>query len=96
MTLKRQPWLPALVALIFLVGQYGALVHATQHQLAGTPHTPCALCAFSHAAGPTPVMPVLPTAVLPPPFHPDARIQRVECLQPVHLPPSRAPPVFLV
>lgn len=88
--------LPAVIALGFVLGQFCALIHATHHELTRQPTQPaCAICVIAHAASVRPAMPPLPTATPAREWNPTVAESRRENLQPITLPPGRAPPTFL-
>jgi len=81
----------------FFLGQFSALVHATQHELMPQQHQAvCAICAIAHAAGVRPAVPNLPPVAPVSTARLACDSPRVERFQPVNLPQSRAPPSILV
>lgn len=93
---RRLP-LRLLLLLSFALGQWLAVVHATQHELAPTAKADiCSICVLSHGHAGTAALPALPAdlsskAAAPPPLAtpslPSLRAARAR---------SRAPPVVLV
>lgn len=91
-----RPTLRLLLLLTFSVGQWLAVVHATQHELtAADTLVACETCLLGHGSGGMPSMPILPadlsSRAAPPPAPrlaalPDLRAAR---------PRSRAPPSSL-
>jgi len=80
----------------FVVGQWFAVVHATQHELSSNEHSYCQTCAIAHAAGGTPAA-VPPSAVfIPRGEEPPAPYVPEIVIRPVLRPHSRGPPTFLV
>lgn len=96
MTRRPRPLLAALIVLGFFLGQFCALIHASHDELIHQPDQPaCAICAIAHAAGVRPTMPALLPVVHAPGPRPVPVVPRLENLQRVALPQSRAPPSFL-
>jgi hypothetical protein len=93
--LRRLP-LRLLLLLTFTVGQWLAVVHATQHELAPTAKADiCAICVLGHGNGAAALPPALPAdlssksaapSALPAVVLPELRAARAR---------SRAPPLFL-
>lgn len=90
-------WLNLLIAVGFALGQWCAVVHASQHEIVlHAEKTPCAICAIAHAAAAKPAALMLPPA--------RCSHERLSVAAPVRLPftrrafrpPSRAPPLPLV
>lgn len=97
MTRRHPRLLAVLTALGFFLGQFGALVHATQHELLPQPHQAvCAICSIAHAAGVRPAIPSVPPVARVPSHRLACDAPRVDRFQSVNLPPSRAPPLILV
>jgi hypothetical protein len=94
---RRHRRLHVLFALGFLLGQYAALMHASQHELVVQPDKPpCQICAIAHAPSLT-TTPLPLTANLSPLSEtPTFPIVRAPQVQLVTVPQSRAPPASLV
>jgi hypothetical protein len=85
-----------LLILGFVIAQSLALVHATQHELAGGDSPLCETCAIAHAGGGLPsVAPAAPVLVF---FDEAPAAARIVAVIPrlVHRANSRAPPIVLV
>lgn len=95
---NRSRLLAPLLGLMLLLGQWAAVVHASQHELATAgKHQVCEICLSADAGGAAPPPPTEPLALVPaqvelapalPHFHLPARKQA--------LPQGRAPPAFPV
>lgn len=94
---SRRTWFHLLLAVGFALGQWCAIVHASQHEI--LPHvekTPCPICAIAHAAAAKPA-----ALALPPARWVQERVaERLPASHPrvrgAVRPPSRAPPLFPV
>lgn len=86
-----------LFALGFLLGQYAALLHASQHELVVQPDKPpCQICAIAHAASLATTPLPLPADLSPISEAPDVPMVRAPQVRLVTIPQSRAPPAFSV
>ena len=94
---RHRTLLHLLVAVGFALGQWCALVHASQHEL--LPHagkTPCAVCAIAHAAGVKPAALKLPVPLATRAEAPATRELADHHVRLVVTPPNRGPPRLLV
>ena len=82
-----------LLALAFVLGQWFAVVHATQHELNSADRlVACEVCAAGHASGTLPIAAV-PALALLPAIEPPARLAIAAAFaSPIHRPPTRGPP----
>ena len=92
--LERQRLLHFVAILGFVVGQWFAIIHATQHELSDSDTDGCQVCSLAHATGGAPAALSLPVDTAPlsePP--PEPAIETV-ALRPIARPRSRGPPLL--
>lgn len=75
-----------------LVGQWFAVVHATQHELSNDDTRYCQTCAIAHASGGVPAAPQTPLLAVLHDLPPPARPRPLLATRAYTRPPSRAPP----
>lgn len=82
-----------LIALLgFVIGQWFAVIHATQHELSAGHTDSCQICAVAHAAGGTPAVSLVPAATARHSKELPAPVIERAALQPIARPRCRAPP----
>ncbi|GAC1629696.1 MAG: hypothetical protein NVS9B10_21230 [Nevskia sp.] len=85
-----------LLALAFVLGQWFAVVHATQHELnAADRLVACEVCAVGHASGAAPLAAAPALALLPSIEAPQGQRAPAVSRKPIRRPPTRGPPALL-
>lgn len=92
--MKLGPVTRLLLALAFVAGQFCALAHAAQHELANDRPQSCETCAIAHGGAAAPMALPLPCAYVPVSLSPDAARPDTPELRQTARPRSRAPPIL--